>query len=670
MSGLGTIALFIGFAAAVWAFGAGFYGARSGNTAAIRSAEGGILGATLALTVAAAALWYALISHDFSIEYVASYSSRELSLFYLIGSFWAGQAGSILLWAWMLSIYAAVIVKQNRFRHRDLMPYVSTTLAAVLMLFTFLMVFAGTNPFQTGEFTPPNGSGLNPLLQNYSQMFHPVTIYIGFVGFTVPFAFCIAALATGRLDDRWLRAVRGWTIWAWLFLGTGIVLGGRWAYVELGWGGCWGWDPVENASLIPWLIGTAFLHSVMIQEKKGMLKVWNVTLAVSAFALSLYGTFLTRSGVVQSVHAFAESNVGPYLMLGIALVVGISGMLIIYRLPDLRSKAVMESIFSREGSFLLNNLLFVALAFLVFWGTTYPIIAQAVSREVSVRAPFFNFFAGPLGAALILLTGFCPLLAWRKASKKNLKRNFIAPAIGGALVTLLMLVAGGGQHWGTALIGGFSTFVFVTISSEFYRGIRARRRIKHENSITATGKLFTTNPRRYAGYLIHLGMIILLFGVAINFSYKSDARASLQAGESTMVKGYRISVAEIKEEDSVTEDGGLLKSAIIANVKVEDADGKTLGIIHTEKARYQNQDQDTTEVGILPSLNEDLYIILESADPSTGSASLRFIVNPAMFWVWIGCVLTIAGGVMTALYGRNKEEVTRETARAFAASEL
>jgi len=664
MSALGSIAVYLALGAALWAAGVGFYGARTKNAMAIRSAEGAIKATAVCLTTGALALWWALITHDFTIQYVAEVSSRALPLFYTIGALWAGQAGSILLWAWILSIYSTIVVIKNKNKNRDLMPYVVVVLGAVIGLFTFLIAFTHTSPFSKlpAGMVPLDGQGMNPLLQNYSQMFHPVTIYTGFVGFTIPFAFCIAALATGRLDDRWIKTVRGWTIWAWLFLGIGVILGARWAYVELGWGGYWGWDPVENSSLMPWLIGTAFLHSVMIQEKKGMLKVWNVTLAVAAFVLSLFGTFLTRSGVVQSVHAFAESSVGPFLITGIAVVVAVSGALIVYRLPELRSKAVMESIASREGAFLLNNLILVALAFMVFWGTTYPIVAKAIGRDVTVSGKYFNYYAPTLGAALVLLTGFCPLLAWRKASKKNLKRNFVAPLSGGLIVGAVLYVMAGGHHTGAVLMGAFSAFVFVTIFSEFYRGARARVRIKKEKPLKAMGKLFTTNPRRYAGYVIHLGTIILILGMAINTAYKTDSRTTLDKGASYAVKGYKITFTGVETSSTA------LKDSTTATVRVESLDGKFLGNVRSTKAFYQNTEQPTTEVGILPSVAEDLYIILEApmpGDTNTNTASLRFVINPGMFWIWLGAILMVGGGVASAMFGR-KKEVTRETALVYA----
>ncbi|MFA5787912.1 MAG: cytochrome c biogenesis protein CcsA, partial [Actinomycetota bacterium] len=358
MAELGRFAVLLALGAGLWGAVAAAYGARTGRPEAVKSAEGAVKASALCFTAAAAVLFYLLLTKDFRVEYVAEYSSRSLSTFYALAAFWAGQAGSLLLWGWVLSLFSVVVVYQNRAKNRAIMPYVLLTLSVVVAFFGFLVAFT-SSPFRTLAVVPFDGQGLNPLLQNPGQWVHPVTLYLGYVGFTVPFAFCIGALASGRLDDEWLRSVRKWTLWSWVLLTAGIVLGARWAYVELGWGGYWAWDPVENASLLPWLTGTAFLHSVIVQERKGMLKVWNAGLAVTTFALSLFGTFLTRSGVISSVHAFAQSSLGPYLIAATAAAVLAGGALIVWRLPELRSREAIESPISREASFLANNLLLV-----------------------------------------------------------------------------------------------------------------------------------------------------------------------------------------------------------------------------------------------------------------------------------------------------------------------
>ncbi|MBI4728849.1 MAG: heme lyase CcmF/NrfE family subunit [Acidobacteria bacterium] len=640
---LGRFAILLALGSAVWAAAAGLYGARTRREDAIRSAEDAVRAAAITLTIAAVILFRAFLTRDFSVAYVANYSSRGLSVFYTLGAFWAGQPGSLLLWAWVLSLYSVAVVHQNRARNRDLMAYVVPTLGGTIALFALLLVIM-SNPFDRLAVVPADGQGLNPLLQNYGQWFHPIALYMGYVGFTIPFAFCIAALATGNLGDVWVRTVRKWTLWAWLFLAAGIIFGMRWAYVELGWGGYWGWDPVENASLMPWLTGTAYLHSVMIQEKKGMLRVWNVFLAVATFILALFGTFLTRSGVVSSVHAFAQSSIGPYLIAAIAVLGLLSGWLIAYRLPELRSKGVMESVVSREASFLLNNLLLVAIAFAIFWGTVFPLLAEAVRGvKVSVGPPFFEAVVGPMGVALLGLIGFCPLLAWRKASGRNLRRNFVFP-LGVALATLAALAAiSPTSRRGPLLVLTLSAFVAATIVSEFYRGARARRRIRGEGWGTAVTRLTTRNPRRYGGYIIHLGVVVLLVGVALHTAYKQETRASLKVGEKARVGGYVLELRDLRTAASAT------RLSTIAEMSLRRASsGASLGSMRAERNSYENQEQPTTEVGIRSTPVEDLYVILESADPAKRVASFAFLVNPAVFWIWFGGVIMMAGGLLVA----------------------
>lgn len=649
MVALGRFSVLLALGVSLYGVVAALVGARTKSERTIRSAEDAVRAVAICLTVAAVVLFRAMLTNDFSLEYVASYNSRALSSFYKISAFWAGQAGSLLLWAWVLALYAAAVVRQNRTRNRDLMPYVVATLSAATLLFAFLLAFS-QNPFATLPAIPADGQGLNPLLQNYGQFFHPITVYMGYVGFTVPFAFCIAALVTGNLGDAWVKTVRKWTLWAWLLLGIGIVFGGRWAYVELGWGGYWAWDPVENASLMPWLIGTAYLHSVMIQEKKGMLKIWNVSLAIGAFVFALFGTFLTRSGVVSSVHAFAESNVGPYLIAAILVVLLVSGWLIVYRLPELRSKAVMESAFSREASFLLNNLLLVAITFTVFWGTMFPVIAQAIRGvEVSVGPPFFEAVVGPVGIALIALVGVCPLLAWRKATGRNFRRNFVTPFAAGVVTFGAFWVVVKG-HRGLVAFLALSAFVVATIVVEFYRGAKVRRRVRGEGWTKALGRLFVFNPRRYGGYLIHFGVVLLVLGIAVHTAFKTENRATLKIGETARVGGYTLRL------DSITTSETPAKFAIVTKMTVLDAkSNKRIGVMRPEKAFYQNQEQPTTEVGIRSTMVEDLYVIIESADPVRRVAAFAFLINPAVFWIWVGGITMLVGGLIAAWPMRKPE---------------
>jgi len=655
MIGIGRMALLLALGSAVWSAAIGFVGARRAEPVATRTAEGGLRAAALALSVAAFALFYALVTRDFSLEYVASYTSRSLSLFYTLGAFWAGQAGSLLLWAWVLALYGAVVLHQNRTRNRDLMPYVVSVIGAVLAFFTFLVVFY-SNPFSALEVTPSDGQGLNPLLQNYGQWIHPITLYAGYVGFTVPFAFAIAALATSNLGDVWIRTVRKWSLWSWLLLTVGVMFGARWAYVELGWGGFWGWDPVENASLLPWLTGTAYLHSVMIQEKRGMLKVWNVFLIVATFALSIFGTFLTRSGVISSVHSFSESTIGPFLILAVAVVVVGSGALIVWRLPELRGDNRFDAIVSRESSFLLNNLILLGMAFTVFWGTVFPLVAEAVRGvKVSVAGPFFEGLMTPLAVALLALAGLCPLLAWRKASARNLRRNFKAPAIAGAVGAAGLVLLSRGRHLGADIVLALAIFVAATIVQEFWRGLRARRATKGEGWGRSFVDLFSRNPRRYGGYLIHLGVVVLLTGVAINASYKIEKRLTVVAvGQSSQVGGYTVTFEEMLTEDTPE------RSTVIGIFRIRDADGKDLGTVRSEKSFYATQEQPSTEVGIRSTPMADIYIILASPNVQERTAAVSYLINPGVYWIWLGGLIVVAGGVIVGWPQRRRREEPKE----------
>src|SRR3990172_1796831 len=399
-----------------------------------RSARMGVLVTFGLATIAAIALEYAFVTRDFSVQYVSQYSDRDLDIFYTLAAWWAGQAGSLLLWAWVLCILVVFLVVQNKAQHRELLPYATGVMMGILTFFLGVMVFAA-NPFERLPFTPADGEGLNPLLQNPGMFFHPTTLYLGYVGFTVPFAFAIAALVTGRLGDQWIRSSRRWTLFAWLFLTLGNLFGQQWAYVELGWGGFWGWDPIENSSFLPWLTGTAFLHSVMIQQKRGMLKVWNIVLITITFALSIFGTLLTRSGILSSVHSFSESTVGPPFVALIVIVLMVSLALLWWRTPKLLSEHRLDSLLSRESSFLLNNLLLVGIAFAVFWGPVFPILSEAVrGTKIVVGPPFYQQVTGPIFLALVLLMGVCPLIGWRKASPENLARNFLYPLAGALAV--------------------------------------------------------------------------------------------------------------------------------------------------------------------------------------------------------------------------------------------
>src|SRR5947209_1529426 len=498
MAELGRAALIVSLGLALYAALAGFWAARTSRRRLADSAGNALLAALGATAVAAAVLLSALIRHDFSFTYVADHTSTELPLGYSISAFWGGQEGSLLLWLLVLTVYAAAAVLLNRRRAPDLIAWTVPVLGAIASFFAFLLV-AVASPFATQN-APAQGAGLNPSLQNPYMLAHPPLLYLGYVGLTVPFAFGMGALLAGRTDERWIVATRRWTLFAWTALGVGQLLGAHWAYVEVGWGGYYAWDPVENAALMPWLAATAFLHSVMIQEKRGMLKVWNMLLVVLAFGLSLFGTFLTRSGVISSIHSFTQSSIGPWFLGFICAVVAASLTLVFWRLPLLRSKTRLESLVSREATFLYNNLLLVAFCLTILWGGAFPIHSELVKGEAStVGRPYYDFFLRPFRPPLLLLMGIGPLVAWRRASLRSLGRTFLWPAGVAVAVGLLLVGLGAGSSSPGLIAYTFSAFVLGSIVLEFVRGTRAA------GSFT---QLISRNRRRYGGYVVHAAIVL------------------------------------------------------------------------------------------------------------------------------------------------------------------
>ena len=637
MHTIGGTALLFAFVTALYAVCTALGGARRGHQGLIHSAERATSAVFALVSIAMVALLHALLTHDFQVQYVANVSNRAMPTFYVIAALWGGQEGSMLLWLWILTMYGAIVVRQNRDRNRELMPYAVATLMVTALLFLTMLVVA-EDPFRLASVVPRDGQGLNPLLQNPLMVIHPPNLYLGFVGFAVPFAFAMGALASGRLDTQWIRSVRRWTLIAWLFLTVGILLGGQWAYVELGWGGYWAWDPVENASLLPWLTGTAFLHSIMIQEKKGMLKVWNMTLIILTYALSIFGTFLTRSGIISSVHAFAQSSLGPYflLYLGGILIVAIS--LLVQRLPQLRSDHRLESVVSRESSFLFNNLFLVGIMFAVLWGTLFPIISEAIKGvKISVAAPFFNQVNVPLGLGLLLLSGICPLIAWRKASMRNLRRNFLYP-LTWSCVSTAWLYAMGIRHVVALISLAVCLFVFGTIVLEFYRGTRARKTTGGGNVVQAFLSLIQKNRRRYGGYVVHLGVVLIFVGITGSSAYQIEQNVVLKPGEQAVVGKFTL------QYDHLTRVLESTHEAFIAQVSVSQ-DGKPLTTLSPEKRLYFAQNQPTTEVALRTSLLEDLYIILAGFEPSK-TATFKVFVNPLVSWLWLGGLVIVLGTII------------------------
>ncbi len=599
----------------------------------LASAERSALALFALSTLLIVVLLSAFVTRDFSLKYVASYSSRTLPMFYTISALWAGQAGSLLLWTWLLCLFSAIIVWQNRQKNRDLMPYVLGTLLFTAFFFFGLMVYA-TSPFELLPQSVADGNGLNPMLQNSGMVIHPPTLFLGYVGFTVPFAFAIAALISKRLDAQWIRTTRRWTLFSWLFLTIGILFGAKWAYVELGWGGYWAWDPVENASLMPWLTGTAFLHSVIIQEKRGMLKVWNLVLIVITFSLTIFGTFITRSGIIGSVHSFGVSNLGPLFLIFLSVILVISLGLLWLRRPNLQSDNHLDAFLSRESSFLFNNLILVGIAFAVFWGTIFPFISEAVrSTKITVGPPYYNQVNLPLGLALLALTGICPLIAWRKVSKRNLRRSFVIP-LSGFLLTGVVLLLFGLRSFYSIMSFALSVFVLTTIGLEFYRGGKARARIKDVNLVQGMWDLTVRNKQRYGGYIVHLGVVMIFVGITGSSAFQQEQTAVLDQGESIKIADFSLQYQGLVDQS--TEHAQI----VAAKLHVDKA-GETVDTMFPAKQIHRNQEP-VSEVDIRQTLKEDLYLILAGWDDQQ-RATVKALVVPLVAWIWIGGTVMIVG---------------------------
>jgi cytochrome c-type biogenesis protein CcmF len=642
---VGELALWVALLMAAWAATTSFAGGALGRDDLIASGRRGLYATTAMVVLASIGLWTALLTHDFSLKYVASNTSANMPKVYVFAAFWGGQAGSMLFWALILACYSAVAVRSATNKSRDLAPWATGTLAVILVFFISTVCFKA-NPYDRLSFVPADGRGMNPQLQNPGMAIHPPNLYLGYVATSIPFAFAIAALVTRRLDAEWLSIVRRWSLLSWFFLTVGITLGMWWAYVELGWSGYWAWDPVENASLLPWLTGTAFLHSIMIQEKRGMLRKWNVVLVVTTFLLAIFGTFITRSGIIESVHSFAQSPVGTWFATFFLAATATTIYFVATRLRDLEAKAELESMVSREAAFLYNNLVLVGIAFSVLWGTLFPILSEWVrGSKITVGPPFFNTVNVPLGLLLLGLTGVGPLIAWRKASTSNLKRQFAFPAAAGLAVGALLLAMGMRDAY--ALVAyTLAGFVAATIAQEFQKGISARRNIHGESLPVATVRLIGRNRRRYGGYIVHAG-IVVLFAAFAGLAFKKDHDVQMRAGDSKELVdplGHRWRF--VSQGVSTSETLNRFVTAVGLEVW---RDGVPQGILTSEKRQYfdsnkQPQFEPSTEVGIRPSAKMDLYVVLAGVRDET--AELRISFNPLVVWVWIGGMIMAIGGLI------------------------
>ena len=640
MPEIGSTAIRFALVIAVLALGAGVYAGVTRRADWTRVSERGVVVVFAFVSVAMAALFAAFATSDFQLQYVAQHSARSMSLPYRLAALWGGQSGSLLLWLWMLGAYSAACVWLHRSENRVLMPWVVSVLLANAIFFLVLVNFV-TNPFERmapGD-VPSDGAGLNPLLQHPVMMIHPLVLYTGLVGFAVPFAFGFAALVSGELGTAWFRTTRRWTLFAWLALSCGIILGGRWAYEVLGWGGYWAWDPVENASFMPWLPATAYLHSVMIQEKRSMLKAWNLLLIGLTYTLCLFGTFLTRSGIVQSVHAFAQTPIFTWIFLGYVLVTAFAFLAaLLWRRGEIRSPARLESMISREASFLLNNWVFIALLMVVFWGTLFPVFSEAISGErIAVGPKFFNTMSGPLALFLLFLTGVGPIVAWRRASPVSLRRQFVGPATAGVACGVAFAAwFRGSVEFYPLMVWSLGAFVTATIVQEYGRAIRIRVRKYGENPIRAVATLLRKNQQRYGGYIVHLGAVMILIGTAGSV-FNEERLETVSPGQEISMNGYRLRYLTAHPLPAQHYGGAVARLALYHH-------DDPVGVMVPEKRRYWLEEQPSSIPSVYSTLREDLYVILTEIE-ADGSATLKIYRNPLVNWIWIGGVVFVLGTV-------------------------
>ncbi|MCL5429183.1 MAG: heme lyase CcmF/NrfE family subunit [Chloroflexi bacterium] len=667
---LGFFALLTVFLLALYGCAAAAIGIWRRQPAWIGSARMATLLSFPLLTISALALIFSLINLDFNLEYVASVTSRSMPLYLRATALWGGQAGSLLFWSWLLSAFASAVMLRDWRRDRDLQPWVIIVCMVTLGFFLSLILFF-ENPFLrlwqgvTGTvwtalwqpagaqpYAPIDGNGLNPLLRHPGMVVHPPLLYLGFVSFVIPFAFAIAALVTGRSDDRWIRLTRRWTLVAWLFLSLGNLVGSRWAYDVLGWGGYWGWDPVEIAAFMPWLTGTAFLHSVMIQEKRGLFKHWNMLLIILTYDLVIFGTFLTRSGVLSSVHAFAQSAIGPLFFLFIASTLIVSLFLLSRRWQQLKSETRMTSLLSREALFLLNNFLFVSILVICFLGVIFPLASEILTgQKVTVGPVYYETATGPLWAALLLLMGVAPLSAWRASTARTLGRAIWKPLLI-SLAVVLLLLATGMRNPGAILGLWLSAFVFLVTLYEFWRGAKARSSNRGENIVAAFWLLVVRNRRRYGGYIIHLGVVLIAIGVIGIEFFQLETQGSLAVGERLELGGYSMEYVSLAEFQ--TADGRLVDRAVVNLYK----DDQFLRQLYPRRDFYFESQQPMNIPGLYSTIESDVYLRLVDWEPvSAQSATFKVYLNPLVNWVWMGGIVFMVGTLVAAWPERETVEM-------------
>ena len=642
MADFGTISLMAALAVCIYGAVIPHFGVKSNNWNLIRSAQNASILSFFLVAVASGILIHALVISDFSIFYVWRHSSTDMPLIYKITSYWGGLEGSLLFWILVQSFFAMIVAFRYQYSNREIIPYVITTLNAI-MAFLLVLLIGWSNPLEVQSIIPKEGQGLNPLLQNPAMAIHPPALYLGFIGFSVPFAFAIGGLIRGKLDNEWVLTTRRWTLLSWYFLSAGLILGGQWAYEELGWGGFWAWDPVENAALMPWLTGTAFLHSVMIQEKRNMLKIWNVVLIITTFGLTILGTFLTRSGIINSVHSFTQSEIGPAFLVYLALVLIAGFALLFKRIQMLESEYKIESVLCRENVFLAQNILLVGIAFTVLLGTTFPLLAEAVrGTKLSIQAPFFNTITAPMGYALLVLMGIGMLVSWRRSSLDNLRRNFQNPIIFASLGTIILvwMLFGKNLQWGVYIIFWSAIFVTSTILFEFARATQIKARQTGSNIMMGLFYVISKNRRRYGGLMIHFGVVLMFLGFAGKF-FSLEKDLTLEAGKSREIGNYRLEFQNVSEFMS----GNARHRAAI--IKVFDSENNFLETLKPAKSFYPTQPQPLTEVAIRRTFLEDLYLIFSSENAEeNNSITIKVHINPLVGWAWAALpIFTIGIGI-------------------------
>ena len=632
---------------AVWGIIAPVIGSRSGRERFYASTRAAIMGQFFLVTLASLSLIYGLVATDFSIKYVAFNTTRATPIYYRVTGLWGALEGSLLLWEWILIIFSGLVAWIYKERHRELMPWVLMIFSIVSAFFLVVLGFV-SNPFESGFPVPADGRGLNPLLEDANMMTHPPLLYTGFVGLTVPYAFAMAALIRGKLDEAWIVTTRRWTLTAWFFLTMGNLVGAWWSYHVLGWGGYWAWDPVENAAFMPWLPATAFLHSVQVQERRRMLKVWNLSLIIIAFSLTIFGTFLTRSGILSSIHAFSSGPVGTVFLVFLAIVLLGSFGLLAYRADHLKGQPELDSMVSRESAFLLNNVVLVSALFTIFLGTIFPLISEAVvGVQVSVGAPYFNSVTVPLFLLLVFLMGVGPMIAWRKASWDNLRRNFLWPSVASLLFALLLF---GWKVRDFLPLLGFTllAFVVLTILFDTALAVRARRRIAGEGIFSALATLARKNQRRYGGFIVHLGVVLIIMGIAGSMGYSVEREATLRTGESLSLGRYHILFEGLRGSQQPTH------FRVEGDFRVFNK-GEDLGILSPALKFFPAQESPVGRAVHRSNISDDLYLILSGfSELKENQATLKILVRPLVMWMWLGGVVILLGTIVAVWPFRQK----------------